>query len=380
MTLVDHYKISHDILHMLSGFRDRFLPTEEAFSGAVRSLSTLDRSEISYVYKYSERKMLKEGNSWVVRQTGLYHLYDRKRAVSVFVILSPSPDAKFKNYLEDVLRDREIRSHMLANPALLHTMLISTHLSTWREYFEHYETRLLKAVLILAKGSMIVPSLILVQNNQAACAALGEPLVNLETLKTVRSVETHLLPLEPVLKSLQKLLSEMKRFNSTLETAQVTEHSPAMVIPAALTDFEKEAACYREHASYLIRRAQSTAQSILDTLNLDSQTLAHCQSDNMFVLARAAQEDSVTIRVITLVTLFYLPFSFVATILGMNLFEFNTNTRKITVSNEFWLYFVISIPLTALTLGCWKWKMWRHRMKHASTAEGLMSRAGLDIV
>ncbi|KAI9686893.1 MAG: hypothetical protein M1822_002646 [Bathelium mastoideum] len=347
---------------MLSGFRDRVLPTEEAFSGAVRSISTLDRSEISYVYKYSERKMLKEGNTWVVRQTGLYHLYDRKRAVSVFVILNPSPDAKFKNYLEDILRDREVRSHMLANPALLHTMLISTHLSTWREYFEHHETRLLKA------------------DNQAACAALGEPLVNLETLKTVRSVETHLLPLEPVLKSLQKLLSEMKRFNSTLETAQVTEHSRAMVIPAALADFEKEAACYREHASYLIRRAQSIARSILDTLNLDSQTSTHCQSDNMFVLARAAQEDSVTIRVITLVTLFYLPFSFVATILGMNLFYFNINTRKITVSNEFWLYFVISIPLTALTLGCWKWKMWRHRMKHASTTEELISRVGLDVV
>lgn len=46
---------------------------------------------------------------------------------------------------------------------------------------------------------------------------------------------------------------------------------------------------------------------------------------------------------------------------GMNLVEFDSGSRNLVMSNQFWLYFVISIPLTALTLACWKWRMQMYR-------------------
>ena len=40
----------------------------------------------------------------------------------------------------------------------------------------------------------------------------------------------------------------------------------------------------------------------------------------------------------------------------MNLVEFDSDSRNLVMSKQFWLYFVISIPLTILTLACWKWR------------------------
>jgi hypothetical protein len=84
-----------------------------------------------------------------------------------------------------------------------------------------------------------------------------------------------------------------------------------------LRDLRKEAGCYRLQTLYLQKRAQSTAQSILDSLNLGFQQLAQTQNMNTFFMARSAREDSIAIRAITLVTSLYLPFSFVAVSLDM---------------------------------------------------------------
>jgi len=46
---------------------------------------------------------------------------------------------------------------------------------------------------------------------------------------------------------------------------------------------------------------------------------------------------------------------------GMNLVDFNSESHDLLVSNQFWLYFVISIPLTIATLWCWRWKMQAYR-------------------
>jgi hypothetical protein len=46
---------------------------------------------------------------------------------------------------------------------------------------------------------------------------------------------------------------------------------------------------------------------------------------------------------------------------GMNLVAFNADTRNLVVSHQFWLYFMVSVPLTAVTLACWRFSMQRYR-------------------
>ncbi|KAL2853683.1 hypothetical protein BJX68DRAFT_233420 [Aspergillus pseudodeflectus] len=74
----------------------------------------------------------------------------------------------------------------------------------------------------------------------------------------------------------------------------------------------------------------------------------------MLHLTNASVEDNVNVFVVTLVTLVYLPASFVSTFLGMNLFDFDGSDRKdFMVSRRFWIFLVAAVPLTYFTMGLW---------------------------
>jgi hypothetical protein len=48
----------------------------------------------------------------------------------------------------------------------------------------------------------------------------------------------------------------------------------------------------------------------------------------------------------------------------MNLVDFDSNSRDLVVSNQFWLYLVISVPLTAATLACWQYTLYKYRKSY----------------
>ncbi|KAF2621211.1 hypothetical protein BU25DRAFT_483274 [Macroventuria anomochaeta] len=261
-------------------------------------------TELGWVYKYPEKKEVKSGNPWVIRHTGVYHVYNIKDFRSTLVIVNPSPIARFSQYLRKMLQQSSVRSTILSTPTIIHTMLISSHLESWRDYLEDHEALLLKLDM------------------KPACTVLEEPLVTFDTLKEVRAIEKRILPVEPLLTSFDELVHDLQRAGDHL------------------------------------------SKKVLDSLNLGFQQLAKGQSQNTFQMARSAREDSVAIRAITLVTSFYLPFSFVATMFGMNLVDFDSESRNLLVSKQLWLYFVISVPLTVMTLACWRWRMQTYRRSY----------------
>lgn len=94
-------------------------------------------------------------------------------------------------------------------------------------------------------------------------------------------------------------------------------------------------------------------------------------NNKMLKLTNETFDDNATVRVVTVVTLIYLPASFVSvsmaaaswtarltrgqTVLGMNLFSFHDGkgTQNFTISKQFWIFVVLAVPLTLLTLGSW---------------------------
>lgn len=141
-----------------------------------------------------------------------------------------------------------------------------------------------------------------------ACYSLDQTIVTYDILKEVREVEKKILPIDPLLAALESLVDDVQEANGNFNN----DDGLCTEISTILTESRKEISSYRTQASYLHKRAQSTAQSVLDSLNLGFQQLAQSQSKNTYVMARSARDDSVAIRAITLVTSFYLPFSFVA--------------------------------------------------------------------
>jgi len=89
-------------------------------------------------------------------------------------------------------------------------------------------------------------------------------------------------------------------------------------------------------------------------LTLKNQATAVDINHNMLLLTRDTVDDSATVRVVTLVTMLYLPASFVSSFLGMNLFAFQgADGPGFQISKQFWVFIALTIPLTILTVGSW---------------------------
>ncbi|OAL48772.1 hypothetical protein IQ07DRAFT_645530 [Pyrenochaeta sp. DS3sAY3a] len=88
---------------------------------------------------------------------------------------------------------------------------------------------------------------------------------------------------------------------------------------------------------------------------------AAAQRDSMIQVEMGLQStrEASAMRAIAVVTMIFLPATFVSTLFGMNFFSFEPSEGRgrssFTVSTHFWIYWVITIPLTIITLLMWLW-------------------------
>ncbi|KAF2135191.1 uncharacterized protein K452DRAFT_260998 [Aplosporella prunicola CBS 121167] len=83
------------------------------------------------------------------------------------------------------------------------------------------------------------------------------------------------------------------------------------------------------------------------------------------------QRDSFLMKTIAVMTLIYLPGSYIASIFGMNFFDFSSSSGLI-LSDKFWIYWVLTAIMTLLTIGIWMlWQSQREHTQKASTHVGM---------
>jgi Mg2+ and Co2+ transporter CorA len=85
----------------------------------------------------------------------------------------------------------------------------------------------------------------------------------------------------------------------------------------------------------------------------------------MIRLARASRSDSNTMKAITILTMVFLPATFVCSLFSMGFFDFSQNNSRdsrMHVTEQFWIYFAVTVPLTVVVLGiCAAWLQWSGR-------------------
>ncbi|CAD0107276.1 unnamed protein product, partial [Aureobasidium uvarum] len=89
-------------------------------------------------------------------------------------------------------------------------------------------------------------------------------------------------------------------------------------------------------------------------------------------IAMSTKDDGAAMKTIAIVTMVFLPATFVSALLGMNFFNFNPDEHggHMTYSHDLWIYFVISIVLTlSLFALWWVWQRYRQKMLASSRLE-----------
>lgn len=112
--------------------------------------------------------------------------------------------------------------------------------------------------------------------------------------------------------------------------------------------------------------------------NKIDSTISATDTLTMIRLARSSRSDSNTMKAITILTMVFLPATFVCSLFGMGFFDFgfgldpdstsqtsvpttvvDQDHHHIRVANQFWVYFAVTVPLTILVLAiCAAWLRW----------------------
>ncbi|KAH6682793.1 hypothetical protein B0J14DRAFT_132248 [Halenospora varia] len=98
-------------------------------------------------------------------------------------------------------------------------------------------------------------------------------------------------------------------------------------------------------------RAASNKERLLNEIQLAFNTVAQYDSRISVEVGRAAQVDSSAMKTIAFLTLTFFPATFVSAIFSMAFFNYDADNDRFRVSKQFWLYWVVAIPITVITGG-----------------------------
>ncbi|THY08523.1 hypothetical protein D6D02_06993, partial [Aureobasidium pullulans] len=119
-------------------------------------------------------------------------------------------------------------------------------------------------------------------------------------------------------------------------------------------------------------RSASNEKRLSNEINLVFNMMAQKDNDVNIDIAKATRTDSAAMKAIAVVSLTFLPSTYVSALLGMNLFSFDPDTHggHMTVSPDLKYYLLASVLLTAAVLAAWwLWQLcdgWNEKKKDES--------------
>lgn len=103
-------------------------------------------------------------------------------------------------------------------------------------------------------------------------------------------------------------------------------------------------------------RSVSNEKRLQNEIALAFNTVAQYDSGLSVKIGEAAKIDSAAMKTISLLTLAFLPPTFICAIFSMSFFNYDQSTGW-SMSAQFWLYWAFAIPLTLITsVVCYKWQ------------------------
>ncbi|KAL4757894.1 uncharacterized protein BDW70DRAFT_170923 [Aspergillus foveolatus] len=167
-----------------------------------------------------------------------------------------------------------------------------------------------------------------------------------ESFTGLHNISKHIIYLQESSDAALETVKNLHRHHKDLSpSATEEERAAGKLTRRTMAQVEAEFQTVRLRLSSLDRRMQNVI-----ALSFHLVT----QEGNEFI-----QADSSTMATIAFVTLVFLPITTVSTIFGSQFFNTAPDNASIEVSKDFWIFWVVSIPLTlAVLLG---WSLWQRK-------------------
>ncbi|KAH6679448.1 hypothetical protein B0J14DRAFT_297870 [Halenospora varia] len=311
---------------------------------------------MQYRLSYVEEVKKASNISWAIRQTGVYHRHMPTGPGSLWIFLHPRPNSTLQTRLEKSIKEWSRKQRSLIELQLVHLIPLSSYIGDWRWYLKNLSAE----IETFASIAMSIDF------SKEGYHGRGT-----NTLQSLHNLQDKVSPLFARLRSTLRTVASLKRYKKSLNNSNNSIPAQTKEILGELESYETSLHGNLASVTLLERRTQEILNLLVVALNLKSQATAVKINRNIWSLTKDTVDDSATVRLVTMVTLIYLPASFVTvglspimpgaklrssqqSLLGMNLFTFQTTEGSgFQVSKQFWLFFAILIPLTLLTIGSW---------------------------
>ena len=131
-------------------------------------------------------------------------------------------------------------------------------------------------------------------------------------LLQLRRLEARLLLLPPIFQSLMQAIQTLQTMNDAFLADGAISDETHKATQEKLQNYTRATAAYQQNATFILQKIRATAQMLSDTLKMKHQQTAENISKNTLAMNNRVVQDSGTIRVITVVTLLFLPGQFIA--------------------------------------------------------------------
>ncbi|KAF7532267.1 hypothetical protein G7054_g8122 [Neopestalotiopsis clavispora] len=261
--------------------------------------------------------------------------------------------------------------HLCAHPLLLPVLV----LAGYRRNTERYRAHIDQSILALEQETGFGASGFLVT---AYNPGSGRRDFHIESaLVRLQSQQTELSNLANVSRYSESLAAFLKDTNNRLNASLRWEEHAAVIeaedrVVHMLGLVTSQAKTCTSVAQALKERVQSQSNLIFSLISSEENRISRHVAEESAKVAISSKRDSMAMKTVAVLTMIFLPGTFVAAFLSMPLFEWNADTGAYPSSTPFqWIYWVITLPLTIILMIGWRawWviedKSWRFELEQA---------------
>ena len=266
--------------------------------------------ECVYGFRYviKTRSRQPEGERWAVRQSTVYQKYDPVDDQHVWVLIGLSDESEscIENYLESRQQPGCIPYDRVSQGLATHVTLVENSMVDWRWYLADLSEK------------------VRTHADKVMLADVGDIDTTSEMLKVdfgdsqrLKLLEDAILNLQTVLEGTLGTVSKLR--NCLCTYAKQSGLRSATDIEISLTDLQEEASLHLAKAKVLLERVKGAASLLSDLLSYENGTAlkeiaeeSRKDNEQMRDLTYKATKDSEAIKVITIITVFFLPATVVA--------------------------------------------------------------------
>ncbi|KAM7204656.1 hypothetical protein V8F20_003440 [Naviculisporaceae sp. PSN 640] len=337
------------------GFRSRTVLTDP-HPGLV--VPGLQRSGCQYEICFNLKAVsLKEENPkdpfvrrWKVRQSAIYHRFDLKTGTALWII--GDPREAVKGIFGDVLPQGPVpRGFRFGTVVECFQSSLDTHLilaqwssDEWRSHIQSLEAsidELTRPALLVDTRNAYTPR---VQPRAMTLVQEKEEKVN----ETVMVMTSNIKILTSLASFYQGLVSDPDFPSTHVDACK----SAVKRFVAANDQFIEDLRTQVTRATALLKITQERKAIIIQQLQIQSAYQQEMLAHNMMGFSERGQKEAITMRIITIITLLYLPPTFVSTFFSTDVIKYQENGQdQVYFSREAMYSFVyVTFPLWVITL------------------------------